>query len=196
MPNWCSTDYYVVGSKKEVLDLNKKMERLENRKKSLVKNGFGNTWLGNLVNYLGGDWEKVYCRGEWMCREYNKEKNTLTFTTETAWREMDEWRKFIESCYKTIKILYVTEEPGMEIYKTNDKDAIFFKSKYVLDYTEDVEYFETIDQAIEFIEELIGIKIEDKTVNGIQKAMDNYVKENEDEEDLFFSFHEFEEVDD
>ena len=33
MPNWCSTDYYVVGSKKEVLDLNKKMERLENRKK-------------------------------------------------------------------------------------------------------------------------------------------------------------------
>ena len=170
--------------------------RIENRKKSLVKNGFGNTWLGNLVNYLGGDWEKVYCRGEWMCREYNKEKNTLTFTTETAWREMDEWRKFIESCYKTIKILYVTEEPGMEIYKTNDKDAIFFKSKYVLDYTEDVEYFETIDQAIEFIEELIGIKIEDKTVNGIQKAMDNYVKENEDEEDLFFSFHEFEEVDD
>lgn len=59
MPNWCSTDYYVVGSKKEVLDLNKKMERLENRKKSLVKNDFGNTWLGNLVNYLGGDWEKV-----------------------------------------------------------------------------------------------------------------------------------------
>ena len=196
MPNWCSTDYYVVGSKKEVLDLNKKMERLENRKKSLVKNSFGNTWLGNLVNYLGGDWEKVYCRGEWMCRDYNKEKNTLTFTTETAWREMDEWRKFIESYYTTIKILYVTEEPGVEIYKTNDKDAIFFKSKYVLDYTEDVEYFETIDQAVEFIEELIGIKIEDKTVNGIQKAMDNYVEENEDEEDLFFSFHEFEEVDD
>ena len=196
MPNWCSTDYYIVGSKKEVLDLNKKMERLENRKKSLVKNSFGNTWLGNLVNYLGGDWEKVYCRGEWMCRDYNKEKNTLTFTTETAWREMDEWRKFIESYYTTIKILYVTEEPGVEIYKTNDKDAIFFKSKYVLDYTEDVEYFETIDQAVEFIEELIGIKIEDKTVNGIQKAMDNYVEENEDEEDLFFSFHEFEEVDD
>lgn len=191
MPNWCSTDYYVVGSKKEVLDLNKKMERLENRKKSLVKNGFG-----NLVKSLGGDWEKVYCRGEWMCREYNKEKNTLTFTTETAWREMDEWRKFIESYYTTIKLLYVTEEPGMEIYQTNDLDGVFFKSKYVLDYTEDVEYFETIDQAVEFIEELIGIKIEDKTVNGIQKAMDNYVEENEDEEDLFFSFHEFEEVDD
>lgn len=59
MPNWCSTDYYVVGSKKELSDLNRKMEKLENRKKSLVKNGFGNSWLGNLVKYLGGDWEKA-----------------------------------------------------------------------------------------------------------------------------------------
>lgn len=104
--------------------------------------------------------------------------------------------KFIESYYKTIKFLYVTEEPGCGIYQTNDLEGVFFKSKYVLDYTEDVEYFETIDQAVEFIEELIGIKIEDKTVNSIQKAMDNYVEENENEEDQYFSFHEFEEVDD
>ena len=196
MPNWCSTDYYVVGSKKEVLDLNKKMEKLENRKKSLVKNGFGNTWLGNLVKTLGGDWEKIYCRGEWMCRVYDKEKNILTFTTETAWREMDEWRKFIESCYKTIKILYVTEESGCGIYQTNDKDRVFFKSKYILDYGEDIEYFETIDQAVEFIENLIGIRVEDKTVNGIQERLDSYVEENEDEEDMYFSFHEFETVND
>ena len=130
-----------------------------------------------------------------MNREYNKEKNTLTFTTETAWREMDEWRKFIESYYKTIKILFVTEEPGCGIYQTNDLDGVFFKDKYILDYSEDVEYFENIDQAVEFIENLIGIKIEDKSVNGIQKALDSYVEENEDEEDLFFSFNEFEEVD-
>lgn len=195
MPNWCSTDYYVLGSRKEIMDLSKRMERLENRKKSLINNGFGNTWLGNLVNNLGGDWENVYCRGEWMCREWNKEKNTLTFTTETAWQEMKEWRKFIESCYKTIKILYVTEEPGMGIYKTNDLDEIFFKAKFVLDYGEDVEYFETLDQAIVFIEELTGITIEEKTVNGIQGKLDEYVEEN-DKEDLFYSFHEFEQVDD
>lgn len=195
MPNWCSTDYYVLGSRKEIMDLSKRMERLEYRKKSLINNGFGNTWLGNLVNNLGGDWENVYCRGEWMCREWNKEKNTLTFTTETAWQEMKEWRRFIESCYKTIKILYVTEEPGMGIYKTNDLNEIFFKAKFVLDYGEDVEYFETLDQAIVFIEELTGITIEEKTVNGIQGKLDEYVEEN-DEEDLFYSFHEFEQVDD
>ena len=161
-----------------------------------LRENYLTSWLGNLVESLGGDWEKVYCRGQWMCRVYNKENNTLTFTTETAWKEMDEWRKFIESCYKTIKMLYVTEEPGCGIYQTNDLESVFFKDKYVLDYTEDVEYFETIDQAVEFIEELIGLKIENKTVNGIQGKLDEYVEKNEDEEDLFFSFHEFEEVDD
>lgn len=195
MPNWSTTDYFVIGSPKEIMDLNKKMEKLENRKKSLVKNGFGNTWLGNLVQYLGGDWEKVYCRGEWMCRDYDKERNALTFTTETAWQEMNEWRRFIESCYKTIKILYVTEEPGCGIYQTNDKEGIFFKSKYILDYGEDVEYFETLNQAIDFIEKLTEISIEEKTVNGIQKELDAYAEENEDE-DLYYSFHEFEKVDD
>lgn len=195
MPNWSTTDYFVIGSPKEIMDLNKKMEKLENRKKSLVKNGFGNTWLGNLVQYLGGDWEKVYCRGEWMCRNYDKERNALTFTTETAWQEMNEWRRFIESCYKTIKILYVTEEPGCGIYQTNDKEGIFFKSKYILDYGEDVEYFENMDQSVSFIKNLISVKIEEKTVNGIQKELDTYAEENEDE-DLYYSFHEFEKVDD
>ena len=194
MPNWSTTDYFVIGSTKEIMDLNKKMEKLENRKKSLVKNGFGNTWLGNLVQYLGGDWEKVYCRGEWMCRNYDKERNALTFTTETAWQEMNEWRRFTESCYKTIKILYVTEEPGCGIYQTNDKEGIFFKSKYILDYGEDVEYFENMDQAVSFIKNLISVKIEEKTVNGIQKELDAYAEEN-DAEDLYYSFHEFEKVD-
>lgn len=40
MPNWCSTDYYVLGSRKEIMDLSKRMERMENRKKSLINNGF------------------------------------------------------------------------------------------------------------------------------------------------------------
>lgn len=195
MPNWCTTYYYVTGSKKEVMDLNKRMERLEKRKTPLVKNGFGNMWLGNLVKDLDGDWEKIYCRGEWMYREYDKNENVLTFTTETAWCEMDEWRRFIESKYKTIKILYATEEPGMGIYQTNDLEGEFFSSRYILDYDEDIEYFDTIDEAISFVEDLTGKKVEEKTVSGIDNVLNSYVEEN-DEEDIYFSFHEFEEVDD
>lgn len=61
MPNWCSTSYVVTGDKNEVRDLYEKMRSLEEREKPLVKNGFGVTWLGNLVTLLGRSWEEVYC---------------------------------------------------------------------------------------------------------------------------------------
>ena len=55
MPNWCWTSYVAVGDKKDIRDLYKKMKSLEDSEKSLIENGFGNTWLGNLVTILGGD---------------------------------------------------------------------------------------------------------------------------------------------
>ena len=65
MPNWCFTSYVVTGEEKEVCDLYEKMLSLEEREESLVENGFGKSWLGNLVTLLGGDWNTIYCRGEW-----------------------------------------------------------------------------------------------------------------------------------
>ena len=64
MPNWCWTSYVAVGDKKDIRDLYKKMKSLEDSEKSLIENGFGNTWLGNLVTILGGDYHKISCRGE------------------------------------------------------------------------------------------------------------------------------------
>ena len=49
MPNWCYTSYVVTGDEKEVFDLYEKMRSLEQRKESLVENGFGKTWLGTLL---------------------------------------------------------------------------------------------------------------------------------------------------
>ena len=62
MPNWCWTSYVAVGDKKDIRDLYKKMKSLEDSEKSLIENGFGNTWLGNLVTILGGDYHKISCR--------------------------------------------------------------------------------------------------------------------------------------
>ena len=64
MPNWCWTSYIAVGDKQEIRDLYKKMKSLEEGEKSLVENGFGKTWLGNLVTILDGDWNNISCRGE------------------------------------------------------------------------------------------------------------------------------------
>ena len=62
MPNWCFTSFVVRVEDKEVCDLYEKMRSLEQREESLVENGFGKTWVGNLVTLLGGDWNTIYCR--------------------------------------------------------------------------------------------------------------------------------------
>lgn len=88
MPNWCSSSYVIEGDKKEVKKLYGIMHGLEKRKTPAVKNGFGTAWLGCLVNALGADWNKVYCRGDWSNLEM--EQDTLKFSTETAWGPCNE----------------------------------------------------------------------------------------------------------
>ena len=61
------------------------MNELQSRKEPLVKNGFGCNWLPCLVTALGGDWEKVHCRGSWESLEL-KDNCHLNFNSETAWR--------------------------------------------------------------------------------------------------------------
>lgn len=55
MPNWCSSAYVIEGDAKEIKSLYELMKRLEDMEKPSVKNGFGTTWLGCLVDALGKD---------------------------------------------------------------------------------------------------------------------------------------------
>lgn len=79
MPNWCSASYAIEGDAEEVKSLYKLMKRLQEQKEPSVPNGFGKTWLGCLVNALGGDYNKIHCRGDWSNLEM--EGNILKFTT-------------------------------------------------------------------------------------------------------------------
>ena len=65
MPNWCSTAYVIEGDAQEIKSLYELMKDLQDRKTPAVKNGFGTSWLGCLVDALGKDWDKVSCRGDW-----------------------------------------------------------------------------------------------------------------------------------
>jgi len=187
MPNWCFTSVVVDGNKKDVRSLYSIMSKLESRKKPLVDNGFGNTWLGCLVTKLGGDWEKIYCRGSWSNLYYKGE--TLHFDTETAWGPMTEVFDFIKTVYPSLKIYYSSEEPGCEVFVTNDIDGIHFPNRYYLDSYDDPLYFETIEEAADYVSGIVGRKVE-PMVDDITEALDDYMEEHEDE-DVFYSFHEF-----
>lgn len=92
MPNWAYTMYHATGDKEQLKKLHSIMSELEGMKApGLHKNGFGATWLGNLVIKLGGDWEKVYCRGYWDNLLLHDD-GSISFSVESAWDEPNEVR--------------------------------------------------------------------------------------------------------
>ena len=194
MPNWASTSYVFKGAdEKQAKDLYEKIDSLAKMEEPLVPNGFGKLWMGCLVNLLGGDWNKVYCRGEII--DYNLTDDHVSISCETAWGEMPESRLFLEQQYPGSKIYYQVEECGNCVYATNDTDGEFFKDRYSLDSYDGLEYFETIEAAAKYIGETIGKELSPDFAE-IENAIEDYMEEHDNSDESWMSFHRFEVFDD
>jgi len=189
MPNWASTAYVLKAKDQEqAKDLYEKINSLAKMEKPLVENGFGKLWMGCLVNLLGGDWDKVYCRGEII--DYNLTDGHVCISCETAWDEMPEFRHFLEQQYPGSKIYYQVEECGNCVYATNDAEGECFKDRYCLDSYDGLEYFETIDEAAKYIGETIGKDLK-PDIGEIENAIDDYMEEHDNDEVFWMSLHKF-----
>lgn len=172
MPNWASTCYIATGDKEQLKQLHDVMVELECMKEPLHPNGFGNTWMGNLVMKLGGDWEKVYCRGSWDDLTFNGDQ--ITFHVESAWGELNEVRELIEEHFPDIKLYYQSEEPGMGIYITNDDTGTYFPERYYLWVEdEDTEYYQSLESLAKAVENITGSK-HLTTLNSCRKALESF----------------------
>ena len=169
MPNWAYTSYRIVGKTEEVNDLYSKIQQLQNMEEPLEPNGFGNLWLGCLLTILGGDWEKVYCRGKII--DFSLDDGVLSINTETAWSEMQEVRQFIQQNYPSLEIFYYEEEPGWGIYQTNDHDKRFFSFRYILDDLEGdgPEYYDDTDSLLKAASEIFGKEL--KTMADLEEIV-------------------------
>ena len=194
MPNWASTNYvFKAKDQEQAKDLHDKIDSLSKMTEPLVPNSFGVLWMGCLVNLLGGDWNKVYCRGEII--DCNLTDDHVSISCETAWGEMPEFRHFLEQQYLESKVFYQVEECGNEVYATNDADGEFFKDRYCLDSYDGLEYFETIEEAAKYIGEIIGKDLKPDLAE-IEKEIDDYMEEHDNSDEYWMSFHKFEVVDD
>ena len=157
MPNWAYTSYVVKGSAEEVAALHKIIQDLKAREESYLPNGFGKLWLGNLVSILGGNWEKIYCRGHIL--DYSLQEEILRMNVESAWGEMDETRHFLQTVFPSLKIYYQTEEPGMCIFQTNDSSGTYFPERWLLDWNDEkenlfiYEYFKDLPAVKQYLKE-------------------------------------------
>lgn len=162
MPNWCYTDVRCTGNSDEIKDLYNRMKRLQEMKAPLRPNGFGTTWLGNLVEDLGVEYGKVSCRGSWdgLYLDGDLEHGyVLSFTTETAWYRCTEVEDLIKEKYPSIHIAFRCEEPGMAIYEKND-DA-FFPEDYSVDFEDDDTSYCTEKAALELLSDFFGVDFKD-----------------------------------
>ena len=195
MPNWAYTQYKIKGSEDKVAALHKTIQNLADMDESLLPNGFGKLWLGNLVHALGGDWEKTYCRGHIL--DYSLENGILKINTETAWGECSETRHFIQSKYPSLQIYFQTEEPGMCIFQTNSSEI--FPEKWLLDYNDEAnslyiwEYFTDLPAVIQYLKDngIITAAIE-PTKAAITTVLDEIQEERPD--DISYMLEEFVEV--
>lgn len=189
MPNWCSTSYVIEGDAKEVKNLYELMADLQERKEPSVPNGFGTTWLGCLVNALGGDWKEIRCRGEWS--DLEMDDGILKFTTETAWGPCDETFMLVCRKFPTLRYFYQSEEPGMAEYWTNDTESKYFTDKYIADLcTPDdkwyKEYFSKKEDMFKWFREISGHNV--KSVEEILAVTEKWDSQNPD---AFCNIYEF-----
>ena len=182
MANTCFTAYVIDGKRKEVQSLFSKMNYLEKRKKPLEGSSFGNTWLGNLVIKLGGDWRKVYCRGAWSDLEWNG--SILRFNTETAWGPMNEVFKFIKTIYPSLKIYDQAEEDGNGVFITNDVEGRYFRDRYRIEFDCDYEYFTTIEGVCDYVSGIIGKELQSKAA--MEAAINDWNEGTEDDDRMIY----------
>ena len=141
MPNWCYNSEKIAGPKTEIMPLYKKLN--EWTSENFCDNGFGFSWLGNIVGFAGlkrsdEDTENGYrCRGsviDGFDIEEEDEEAIISFSSETAWAPMPGmWyallRKYAPHCH----YYYSSEEHGMCLYLSNDVGHRFFDEEYFVD---------------------------------------------------------------
>ena len=182
MPNWCTTNITMqardesAAAKAAIKNLKENIEYFFNSPDndiSLVRNDFGNSWLGNFIlqNNIGcdvsslqnaetdtercmynsafesKDGKRIYsiyrCRGSitYMDDFYDdyEDITSFSFTQEDAWGPcLLMWKEIIARNYSDangplILIWYQAEEPGNELYFTNDTEGRFYPDTWILE---------------------------------------------------------------
>lgn len=150
MANYCTTDVTVTGPKEQVEKLYKIMHELEERNEPQSAGSWGSKWYGNLVTALGGEWEKVYCKGYFFNLDY--QDGVLSWSDEFAWREPYEIFAFLREKLPGIDIRFYAEEFGCGYLVTNYPNF----ARFVSDFKGEILYHDDIEDLLDCATETYG----------------------------------------
>ena len=195
MPNWREAVYKIVGDESELNELKAILDDIKD--KLIIENDFGSLWLGNLINKLGGDYNKCDCRGEIV--DYDLTDGVLTIYQQTAWCEQEDVRYAIAERFPSLSIYFLEEEPGLDVYYTNDEYREYFPYRWKLSVqhydnngdidVDTIQYLTTLDVVSRCIKDYLNIDVR-PDYGEIVDALNKY----NDENDTHCCLNEFEYV--
>ena len=93
------------------------------------------------------------------------EDGVLRFWTEERWGLQD-FEELLIQKFPDIKVYWIVEESGCEVYCTNDKEGKYFPERYWVDTAQDdiydSEYFRTEEAMYKWLNEKYGVKSEEE----------------------------------
>lgn len=152
MPNWDSIQYTIRGEENELQEIYDALLKMKESEHP--------DWVGSALLNLGYQREFLdKCPLRAFVQEFSLEDGQLVITTEEAWC-MTHFPNLLLEVFPNLDILYIEEEPGCEIYETNDAEGNTYPERAKVDcYLNDKdvsEYFESLEEAIKFAQEITG----------------------------------------
>lgn len=189
MANWASTCYRIEGSKEDLEKVYNVIDEFMSERRKPVQVDASNEWEGNIIRALGATDEQMknnYLRG--FIEEYEMDGDIIRIEAEEAWGTTD-FRYVLAQLMPELTIYYIVEEPGCEVYATNDAEGKYFPERFYVDaYVNgdyQSEYFDTEEQAMTYVANLLGKQEVSKN------ELENW-NECHEEDDNFIYIHEFE----
>lgn len=189
MANWASTSYRIEGSKEYLEKVYNVIDEFMSERRKPIEVNASSEWEGNIIRALGATDEQMknnYLRG--FIEEYEMDGDIIRIEAEEAWGTTD-FRQVLAQLMPELTIYYIVEEPGCEVYATNDADGKYFPERFYVDAFVNgdyqSEYFETEEQAMTYVANLLGKKEVSKN------ELENW-NECHEEDNNFIYIHEFE----
>lgn len=198
MCNYCFNSIRAMGNKTAIKHLHKAITDLLKSKNAGVYE------LLAAHNYTEKELESVYRRDYISYCEREIDFDTIhkqyyfDFYTESAWApNLEMLFKLVKDKYMgQIKLIYISEEPGNEIYQTNDEFNAVWADKYYMEYSlkNDVggEYFTDKKEIVRYVKRNFDVEVRtDETLEDIQRKVlqKHHIKR---QGDHYFYIHEFE----
>lgn len=189
MANWARTSYRIEGSESDLKRVFDVIDSFITDKCKPVEENASKEWEGNIVRVLGATDEQMennYLRG--FIQEYEIDGDIISIEADEAWGATD-FRHVLTKLMPDLTVYYIVEEPGCEVYATNDAESKYFTDKFYVDAcvngNYESGYFETEKQAMAYAAELLG---KEEVSKGELK---NWNKEHKGDNDFLY-VHEFE----